>query len=203
MVIKLSYPSISKEKGISQVLNSRYSCRDFSNKPLNLDQISIILWAAGGKIDDAITGATRTIPSAGAIYPLEIYIVIGKDTINGLKEGIYHYLIENHSLELVLNKDIRKELSLGCGGQDFIKQAPVSLIIAAKFKPMMNRYGQRGIRYVYMEAGHASQNIYLMATNLGLGTVEVGAFDDDKIKDLLLLDKDTEPISVMPVGYAP
>lgn len=202
MTIKLPYPYISKEMGISKILKARFSCRDFSEKPLNLDQISTLLWAAAGKNSDTVTGATRTIPSAGAIYPLEIYIITGKNSVNDLEEGLYHYSIEKHSLEAVLNKDIRKEISAGCLGQVFIKEAPVSLIIAAKSERTMSRYGQRGIRYVYMEAGHACQNIYLMATNLGLGTVEVGAFDDDKIKGLLLLDKDTEPISIMPVGYA-
>lgn len=202
-MIKLSHPSIPKEKGISEILNTRYSCRNFSNKSLNLNQISALLWAAVGKRSDAVTTATRTIPSAGATYPLELYIVIGKGAISDLGEGLYHYLIEKHALEPIFNnRDIRVELSRACLGQDFIKDAPTSLIITAKFSRTMNRYGQRGIRYVYMEAGSACQNIYLMATNLGLGTVEVGAFDDDRIRGLLFLDKDTEPISIMPVGYA-
>lgn len=202
MLIKLSLPSLAKEKGISEILKTRYSCRDFSHKPLNLDQISNLLWAASGKTGDALTGATRTVPSAGATYPLEIYIIIGKNSVNGLDEGLYHYLIEKHSLEVVLNSDVREKLSSACLGQSFIKDAPISLIVAAKFKRTEGHYGQRGIRYVYMEVGHACQNIYLMATNLGLGTVEVGAFDDDNVRGLLLMDKDTQPISIMPLGYA-
>ena len=202
MPIKLPLPLINKEKGLSDILKIRYSCRDFSDKPLNLGQVSALLWAAAGKSSDAITGATRTIPSAGARYPLEVYLVSGKDSVTGLKAGLYHYSIEKESLEEIIDKDLREELSAASSGQNFIKEAAVSLIIAAKFPRTMSRYGDRGIRYVHMEAGHTCQNIYLMSINLGLGTVEVGAFSDTALQKLLLMDKDTEILGLMPVGYA-
>jgi SagB-type dehydrogenase family enzyme len=194
-------PAQFKEIKLDELLKRRYSCRSFQEKKLNLDDLATILWAAYGKRHDALTEPTRTIPSAGATYPLELYLVVGKNSTDKLKEGIYHYLIEEHALELILEEDIRKELSLACLGQDFIAKAPVSLVVACKSSRTTNRYGARGQRYVYMEAGHACQNAYLAVTNLGLGTVEVGAFYDDNVKRLLKLERDCEPLIVMPIGY--
>jgi SagB-type dehydrogenase family enzyme len=202
-MIALPSATISTERGLPQILRQRYSCRTFSHQPLNLEQVAAFLWAAAGKIEDSVTGASRTTPSAGATFPLEIYIVVGKGGVVNLEEGLYHYLIEKHALEPIsLGQDISLKLSAACLGQTFINDAPISLIIAAKFSRTSARYGQRGIRYVYMEAGSACQNIYLMATQLGLATVQVGAFDDNNLDKLLLLDKDTQTLSIMPVGYA-
>jgi len=200
MKIKLK-PAHFKAEAIDFLLEKRYSCRSFQEKGLNLDDVASILWATGGKKYDAVTGATRTIPSAGATYPLELYLVVRENAIEKIKPGIYYYSIEEHSLELVTEGDKRAELKEACLGQDFIQDAPVSLVIAANFKRTTQRYGKRGERYVYMEAGHACQNTYLAVTNLGLATVEVGAFSDDRVGRVLNLDKDCIPISVMPIGY--
>jgi len=183
------------------LLEKRYSCRSFQEKGLNLDDVASILWATCGEKQDAITQATRTIPSAGATYPLELYVVIGRNCIDKIKEGVYHYKIAGHSLELIAEGDKRAELADACLNQDFIKEAPVSLVITAKFQRTTGRYGARGERYVYMEVGHACQNTYLAVTNLGLSTVEVGAFIDDSVKGVLGLDKYCIPLSVMPIGY--
>jgi SagB-type dehydrogenase family enzyme len=199
-MIKLK-PAHFKEENFKILLEKRYSCRLFKEEILNLDDISSILWATCGKKYDSITGATRTIPSAGATYALELYIVVGRNSVDKLKEGVYHYLIDEHSLEIIIEGDLRKELSAACLSQDFIAQAPVSLVIAAVPKRTTFRYGTRGERYVHMEAGHASQNAYLAATNLDLGTVEVGAFSDDSVKRLLRLDRETIPLIVMPTGF--
>lgn len=200
MKIRLN-PAHFKEINLNTLLEKRYSCRNFQDKSLTLDDIATMLWATCGKKQDAITQATRTIPSAGATYPLELYLVVGKNSVDKLKEGVYHYLIEEHSLELITEGDTREDLSRACLGQDFIQEAPVSLVITAKFQRTTNHYGTRGQRYVYMEAGHACQNTYLAVTNLGLATVEVGAFVDDSVKQVLNLDKDCVPLSVMPIGY--
>lgn len=198
--IALNPPGFKKEN-LKVLLEKRISYRDFQNKILNLDDIAAVLWAAGGKKVDAVTGASRTIPSAGATYPLELYIVVGQNCVDKLKEGAYHYSIEEHSLEFIGEGDRRQELSHACLDQDFIAKAPVSLVIAAKFQRTTCRYGTRGERYVYMEAGHACQDTYLAVTNLGLGTVEVGAFSDDSVKQVLKLDRDYTPLSVMPIGH--
>lgn len=200
MKIRLNPPHF-KEINLKILLEKRSSCRNFQNKTLNLDDVATLLWAACGKKQEAITQATRTIPSAGATYPLELYVVVGTNSLDKLKEGLYHYIIEEHSLEPIAQGDKRPELAVACLGQDFIKEAPISLIIAANFKRTTNRYGTRGERYVYMEMGHACQNTYLAVTNLGLGTVEVGAFIDESVRQTLKLDKDCVPLSVMPIGY--
>lgn len=200
MLIKLK-PASFKEKNLKSLLEIRHSCRVFQDKALNLDDIATLLWATCGKKQDSITGATRTVPSAGACYPLELYLVVGQNSAGKLQAGVYRYIIEEHSLELVIEGDKRKQLSGACLGQDFIEKAPVSLVISANLNRTTKRYGARGERYVYMEAGHASQNAYLTVANLGLGTTEVGAFNDDNIKDLLKLDKDCAPLIVMPIGY--
>lgn len=201
MKIKL-HPPRFKEENFQELLNRRYSCRLFKKETLALTDVATLLWATCGKKYDASTGATRTSPSAGATYPLELYLVAGEGSVDKLKAGIYHYLIEEHALELVIQTDKRKELANACLGQSFILEAPVSLVITAKFSRTTGRYGQRGERYVYMEAGHASQNTYLAATNLGLATVEVGAFGDERVKEALGLDDDCVPLSVLPIGYA-
>ncbi len=200
MKIPLNPPRFTKEN-LNSLLEKRYSCRNFREKALNLDDIAGILWATCGKKHDADTGATRTIPSAGATYALELYIVIGRNSVDKLKEGVYHYLIEEHSLELVLEGDKRADLARACLNQNFIKEAPVSLIITAKFQRTTSCYGARGRQYVYMEAGHAAQNTYLAVTNLGLATVEVGAFIDDSVKKALNFAGDLTSLLVMPIGY--
>ena len=199
MKVKLSPPHF--KNNLQVLLEKRYSCRDFRAKALKLEDLSSILWAAGGKKYDATTGATHTVPSAGATYPLELYVAVGQNGVDKLKEGVYHYDIEQHSLKLITEGDKRVALCSACSGQDFIKAAPVSLIIAAQFQRTTGRYGARGEHYVYMEAGHVCQNTYLAVTDLGLGTVEVGAFFDEKVSSALGLAEDYVPLSVMPIGY--
>ncbi len=200
MKIKLN-PAQLKDGNLAVLLEKRYSCRNFQHKILKLDDLATILWATCGKKHDSLTRASRTIPSAGATYPLELYVVVGENCVDKLKAGVYHYLIEDHSLQLITEGDRREGLTRACLGQNFIYEAPVSLIITAKFYRTTNHYGLRGQRYVYTEVGHANQNTYLAVTNLGLATVEVGAFDDDSVGSLLNLDKDCDPLSIMPIGY--
>lgn len=201
MIIKLKFPETAKGKPLFELLKGRHSCRSFRKDSLGLDDLSLLLWAAYGRKADAISHATATVPSAGATYPLELYIVVGKRSVEKIEEGVYHYLTEEHSLEKISSEDLRSNLSTACLGQSFIASAPVSLVIAAKFSRTTGRYGSRGERYVFMESGHVSQNIYLAATNLGLGTVDVGAFTDTEVKRILGLGKDTEPLIIMPIGY--
>jgi SagB-type dehydrogenase family enzyme len=200
MKIRLNLPNL-KAKNLQELLEKRYSCRKFQDKLLNLNEVSTILWATCGKKHDAVTSASRTIPSAGATYPLELYLVVGKGGVDKLKEGIYHYLIDEHALEIISEGDKRVELASACLDQGFIKDAPVSLVITAKFPRTTGRYGTRGDRYVHMEAGHACQNTYLAVTSLGLGTVEVGAFSDEEVKRVANLDRDCVPLLVLPIGY--
>ena len=200
--MKIKLAVARPDKQLNNLLEKRHSCRSFSPNPLKIDDLASILWAAGGKKFDAVTGASRTIPSAGATYPLELYIIVGNGGVDNLKDGIYHYLIEEHSLEIVTEGDKRQALAGACLGQDYIAEAPVSLVITGITGRTAARYGERAQRYCFMEAGHACQNIYLYVTDLGLGTVEVGAFFDKRVASVLGLDQNEIPLIVMPIGYA-
>jgi SagB-type dehydrogenase family enzyme len=178
--------SMSLEKAIVV----RRSRRNFLPQSLTLEQISQLCWAAQGQ---KAGGRLRTTPSAGATYPLELFVVTG--------DGLFHYLPAEHTLEKLTGRDLRAELSTAAWGQEFIEAAPLTLVFAAEFSRTTNHYGKRGIRYVYMEAGHAAQNVHLQAEALGLGSVAVGAFDDTSISKVLSLPKNLEPIYMVTVGY--
>jgi SagB-type dehydrogenase family enzyme len=183
-----------KEKGsisIEETLLQRRSVRDYKRGPLNLDQVSQLLWAASGK-----NLYRRTTPSAGATYPLEIYLVAGE--VEGLEPGIYHYSPSRNSLEIIKEQNVRNRLSRAALGQEMIEEAPVSIIIAADYSRTTGRYGQRGIRYVHMEVGHVGQNVSLQAIALSLGTVMIGAFEDQKVKEVLGIKE--EPLYIIPIG---
>jgi SagB-type dehydrogenase family enzyme len=143
-------------------------------------------------------GGYRTCPSAGALYPLELHVVAGR--VNGLSPGIYRYDCTNHTVRIEAGGDIRQDLAGAALGQSMIYRAPVTVAISGVFERTTCKYGERGIRYVFMEAGHAAQNIHLQAVSLNLGTVVIGAFRDDQVKMVLGLNPDESPLLLMPVG---
>jgi SagB-type dehydrogenase family enzyme len=182
------------EKGITSIeetLNKRRSVRDYKRGTLSLEQVSQLLWGASGS-----NLYRRTAPSAGATYPLEIYLVVGE--VEGLEPGIYHYSIPRHSLEMTKEQDVRNRLSRAAFGQGMIEKAPVNIIIAADYGRTTGHYGQRGNRYVHMEVGHVGQNVSLQAIALSLGTVMIGAFEDKEVKEVLGIKE--EPLYIIPVG---
>jgi SagB-type dehydrogenase family enzyme len=189
-IIKLAEPNTKGTLPLEKAIATRRSCRDFSPQPITFEQIGELVWAAQGQ-DTA--GRYRTAPSAGATYPLELLVVTG--------EGLFHYLPAKHSLEKRSDQDLRAALASAAWGQNFIEEAPLTLVFAAEFARTTRRYGERGIRYVYMEAGHAAQNVHLQAESLGLGSVAVGAFDDASVSKVLSLPDHREPIYMVVVGY--
>ena len=193
-------PSSSQKGGIplSEAIAKRRSIRNFALQPIPRVQLSQILWAAQG-ITDA-SWKSRAVPSAGATYPLEIFVVCGRDCIEEIDDGIYHYDIDSHSLTQHHKGDIRSELARAALDQEFINKAPVDIVICAIYERTARRYGGRAERYVHMEAGHAGQNIYLQATAIGLATVAIGAFHDEQVREVLRLDKQERPLYIMPVG---
>lgn len=195
--IKLPPPAYEGRTSLEAALNRRYSARRFSDRPLPLAGLAQLLWAAQGLTTDTVTGATRTAPSAGATYPLEVYLLAGN--ITGLAPGLYHYSPREHSLTALRPGEHRPALASAALQQDFISAAPASLILAADYARTTRRYGDRGHRYVHMEIGHATQNIHLQATALGLGSVAVGAFHDDRVRTLLATDY--TPLMIVPVGF--
>ena len=184
------------ESTLAEVIYQRKSHRSYGERALNLSEIGNLLWAAGGLSIDGVTGPTRTYPSAGGAYPLDIYLVAGE--VVDLTAGVYRYDYAGHLLIPVITGDVRERLSEAALGQDFIANAAASIVLVAHYERTKSRYGERGERYVHMDTGYASQNIYLAATGMGLGTVAVGAFDDSALADLIQTDGD--PLMIMPVG---
>lgn len=175
----------------------RRSIRDFQDIPLSLEQISQLLWAGQGITE----GFKRAAPSAGATYPLTLYVAVGDKGVTGLSSGVYEYIPRTHSLVVVKEGDFRQRIAAACLNQLFIQEAPVTIVIAAEYEKTTSRYGERGKRYVHMEAGHVGENIYLQAVALELGTVVVGAFQDIDLKQVLDLPEELVPLYVMPVGH--
>ena len=198
--IRLPPPSQKGSLSLEEAIARRRSVRDFSSQPISQSQLSQILWAAQGISNTG--GSYRTVPSAGATYPLELFVVCGLNGVEGLADGIYHYRLDSHSLVVHRSGDVKLPLAKAALDQEFIYQAPVDIVICALYERTLRRYGARGERYVHMEVGHAGQNIYLQATALGLATVAIGAFDDERVREVLRLDKPYKPLYIMPVGRA-
>lgn len=189
--IELPKPKERGSTSIEEALRQRKSVRDYKKGPLSLEHTSQLLWAGSGK-----NLHRRTAPSAGATYPLEIYLAVGE--VEGLESGLYHYSISSHSLERIKEQDIRNKLSQAALGQRMIEKAAINIVIAADYGRTTGHYGQRGIRYVHMEVGHVGQNISLQVNALGLGTVMIGAFEDKQVKEVLGIRE--EPLYIIPVG---
>ena len=175
---------------LDEALASRRSVREFTSEPLSLEQVSQLLWAAQGITAD---WGGRTAPSAGALYPLEVYVATA--------EGLSHYLPDGHRLETVSGTDLREALARAALGQTQVSDAPVVFVISAVTARTAEKYGDRAERYVQLEAGHACQNLLLEAVALGLGAVPTGAFSDDAVRDVLGFPEGDHPLYLVPVGY--
>ncbi|PKG31828.1 MAG: nitroreductase, partial [Methanoregula sp.] len=175
--IPLPAPSTIGTVSVEKAIAGRRSVREFYGPFPGIADIAQMLWAMQG-----VTGESgyRAVPSAGALYPLEISVAC-RD-LPGLSAGVYHYLPGSHALERIVSGDVRENLHSRALRQDALRNAPVVFIIAADYNRTTQKYGSRGIRYVDMEAGHAAQNLYLQAYALGYGTVAIGAFDDDGVR---------------------
>lgn len=188
-MVKLPEP-VFTDQSIEECMKNRRSVRKFKDQVLSLNEISNILWAAQGITKEA--SGFRTVPSAGATYPLYIYYATEK--------GLFIYLPKEHAINKVKDGDLRKKIAQAALNQMFIADAGMVIIITAIFENTTSRYGERGLRYVYNEVGHCAQNIHLEAVALKLGSVPVGAYQDDKLQEVLGLDK-KEPLYIIPVGY--
>lgn len=189
-------PAPQKDIALSKLLEGRESVRQFAEKNLSLQELSTILWAGQGMKSSS---KKRTTPSAGALYPIELFVMTGN--ISDLKAGIYHYETPSHTLKLQVAGDKRKELlEKGAIRQDWVATAPAIVLITYIKSRTEGKYKERSISYIAVEGGAVMQNVYLMAQSLGLGTCAVGAFDDAKVKAVFNL-KEEEPILLMPVGH--
>jgi len=194
-VIKLPEPQYDSDISLEQSLLERRSIRSYTGEPLTLQETSQLLWAAQGLTDPR---GFRTAPSAGGLYPLELYIVAGD--VTDLTPGVYRYQPDGHQLVKTMDGDKRAELAEAALGQEWVEEGAVSIVFTAVYERTTGKYGDRGIRYVHMEVGHAAQNLCLQATALGLGAVTVGAFHDGEVSQLLNLPAEEEPLYIIPVG---
>ncbi len=188
--INLPEPELTGGRALTTALAQRRSVREFQSTSLSLDELSQLLWAAQGITSEK---GQRTAPSAGATYPLELYLVTD--------QGLYHYNPGLHQLEAIAGNDLRADLAQAALSQESVEKAPVVFVLTAVFARTEQRYGDRAERYVKIEIGHAAQNLHLQAVALGLGSVPVGAFDDDEVRAVLNLPPDHEPLYLIPVGY--
>lgn len=191
--LKLPAPDTSGTVTVERALLHRRSTRSFSEAGIDVAAVSQLLWAGQGRT--SVWGG-RTAPSAGGTYPIELYLVVG--AVSGLQAGVYRYLPEEHSIEVLRLGDVRQKLAQASFSQAAVKSAPAVLVLACEYRRTTERYGERGVRYVYMEAGHVGQNVHLECEALGLGTVMIGAFDDAEVKRVLAMASD--PLYIMPVG---
>jgi SagB-type dehydrogenase family enzyme len=190
VMIKLPKPELKGKVSLEEAIARRRSIRTYSGMPLSDKELSQLLWAAQGITDEA--RKLRAAPSAGATYPLETYVASAA--------GLFHYNPDGHTLRKIMGDDLRAGLSSAALGQGFVRSASAVIIFAAVMARTTGRYGKRGVMYVYMEAGHAAQNVHLQAVALGMGSVPVGAFDDQAVANLLKLPPDQIPLYLVPVG---
>ncbi|NLA26280.1 MAG: SagB/ThcOx family dehydrogenase [Firmicutes bacterium] len=190
-------PAVVKgEVTVEEAIYRRISRRSFQEQGLTLAQAGQLLWSAAGSGATGDSGISRAAPSAGATYPLDFYLAAGD--VEGLDTGLYYYDYRAHALEMLQSADLRARLAHASLGQEMVARAPLCIVIAARYERTTRRYGERGYRYVYMEAGYVSQNIYLQAEAMELATVAVGAFGDAPVKEILGIEG--APLLLMPVG---
>lgn len=188
-VIALPQPRLDSDVSLEEALRRRRSVRAYADEPLTLEEIGQLFWAAQGITNER---GFRTAPSAGALYPLELYAVTG--------DVLYHYLPHGHQAERRRLGDWRGPLCRAALNQEAVCRAPVVFVVTAVYARTAAKYGQRAQRYVRLEAGHAAQNLLLQAVALDLGAVPIGAFYDDQVQAALGLPADHEPLYLIPVG---
>jgi SagB-type dehydrogenase family enzyme len=198
-VMKLPVANIRGTIAVERAIAQRRSVRSFIQKMMSLNQLAQLLWAAQGITEKG--ELFRSTPSAGALYPMDVYVVVGQGGVAEIEAGVYHYEPREHWLSRVAKHDLREGVAKAALSQMWIATAPVNLIITAEYKRVSIKYGKRGERYAMIEAGHIGQNIFLQAEVLGLNAGIVGAFHDTDINKLLNLPREHEPLLIMPVGY--
>lgn len=186
----LHAPRAAGSMSLEEAVNGRRSVRELAREPLSVDEVGQLLWAAQGITDPA--SGHRASPSAGALYPLEVYALDA--------DGVHHYLPEGHRIERVLQGDLRSSLADAALGQAAVEHSGLTLVLTGVVARTSAKYGERAQRYMFMEAGHAAENVLLQATAMGLGSVPIGAFSDEAVRALLALPDQEQPLYIIAVG---
>jgi len=171
---------------LDKTLRQRESIRDFQVRPISKDQLAYLLWASTGiqRVEEGYE--FRTAPSAGALYPIETYVVV--NNVKALESGVYHYAIRAHQLEQLEQRDLRQQIAAAALGQGMCATAAAVFIFSAVFERCKWKYGQRAYRYIYLDAGHIAENLALATVSLNLGTCEIGALYDDHVNAIIGVD---------------
>ena len=200
-LVELPRPRPPSSMALHDALVKRRSVRDFSDDPLSLDQLSYLLWAAGGLQPRRGGDEFRTAPSAGALYPIETYVAVNR--VAGVVSGIYHYSVKSHLLEELKSGDFGRQVATAALGQEMCADAAAVFIWTAIFQRAKWKYKQRAYRYVYLDAGHIAENFALAAVALGLGTCQIGALFDDECNRIIGVDGLEESVIYMSALGAP
>ena len=198
--VKLPQPKLKGTMSLEEAIKKRRCVRSYKDKALTLEQLSQLLWSA-----DGITGESnyqRAAPSAGGLHPLDFYVVAGSGSVKGLKEGVWHYEPKKHEISLIKAGDWRGELEKASLGQKQVGTAELVIVVTVEYERTTRKYGNRGNRYALMDAGFACENTFLQVQSLGLAACVVGAFHDDKVRNVLNLPEKHEPLILLTIGYS-
>ena len=194
-IVNLPEPKDLSGMSFNEALLKRKSIREYSLEPIQLDQLSYILWAANGIRNREASQEFRTAPSAGALYPIETYLVVSD--VSDLNPGIYHYSVQKHELETLKKGKFTREMVRAGMGQEMLRKAAVTFVWTAIFERSKWKYRQRAYRYVYLDTGHIAENLALAATSLGLGSCQIGALFDDEVNLIIGVDGIEESVLYM------
>ena len=196
-LVSLPEPNTVGDGSLEEAMLRRRSVREFTDRPITQEHLSQLLWSAQGVTGQA--NHKRTPPSAGGLCPLETNVVIG--SVDSLNQGIYRYAPGAHTLEMVSDMDVRMALGRAAVNQTWLADASAVFVFSAVYERTTRKYGERGLRYVHMDAGFAAENLHLQAVALGLGTVVIGAFIDDEVHRVMRLNPDEQPLLILPIGW--
>jgi SagB-type dehydrogenase family enzyme len=198
-IVKLPLPRRQGTVSVEQAIDQRRTVRKFASRPLDLSQVSQLLWSAQGITEK--NGFRRAVPSAGALYPMDVFVVAGHERVAQMDAGVYQYKPKGHMLSLAVKSDLREAIARAALSQMWIARAPLSMVITAEFKRITKKYKKRGVIYAIIEAGHMGQNLFLQAEALGLKASIVGAFHEKKLVKAIRIPSSHTPLSIMPIGY--
>jgi SagB-type dehydrogenase family enzyme len=193
--IALPLPEAGRKTPLDEALRARRSVREYASRPITLDQLSYLVWAADGIQREEHGCEFRTAPSAGALYPIETYLVANR--VEGLESGVYHYDVREHALDPIRKGDFSAQTAQAALGQEMCAGAPVVFVWSAVFQRSRWKYAQRAYRYVYLDAGHIAENLALAAVSLGLGSCQIGALLDDEVNRIIEVDGVEESVVYM------
>lgn len=204
ITIQLPQPEFKGKVSVEEAIKARRTVREFSEQVMTLKELSQLLWSAQG-ITGEITGhgltfKLKTVPSAGALYPLNVYVSVKDKAVEGLAPGIYKYIPDTHSIKLVIEGDQTKRVEEAVLGQA-ISRANVTFIITSESYKTTKKYAERAVQYIYLEAGHLGQNLQLQGEAMGIGTWLIGAYWDGKLVDILKLSYMEIPVYVIAAGH--